>query len=89
MYVPPPKPVRLQPLEKMKFRNAAFGGGAELPVPAALDEEAPAAPALVTATQDGGKDAKAEKKASKKRKEVGEAGEGEVKEKKKKKPKVK
>jgi hypothetical protein len=88
MYVPPPKPVRLQPLDKMKFRNAAFGGGADLPVEAALDDEAAPAPAPIAAAQTGGKEAKAEKK-SKKRKEVGEAGEAEAKDKKKKKPKVK
>lgn len=88
MYVPPPKPVRLQPLDKMKFRNAAFGGGAELPVSAPLDDETSTPVASVAVAQASGKDAKADKK-SKKRKEVGEAGEGEAKEKKKKKPKVK
>lgn len=78
-YVPPIKPKRAQPLDKMRFRNAAFGGGGD--GPEAESSKAEAVVASLTAAVGGTEEVKEKK--SKKRKEVSEGGEKEKKKKKK------
>lgn len=78
-YVPPVKPKRAQPLDKMRFRNAAFGGGGD--GPEAESSKAEAVVASLSSAVGGTEQVK--EKRSKKRKEVSEGGEKEKKKKKK------